>query len=180
MDLSTNNKFSLIESPESKQVSSFNDFLLDENLTFLDDDEIDSLNQHEEFSNYDSDENVNQKLPEPEEHFDYNESKPVPSFSQFGAKCSGCDKGVAPTEVIRRANDHVYHFDCFKCLICGKLLETGEEFFLMENQQLVCKNDYEMAKSKGWFLGALFPHTIHALFTYHFLTVASTFGYFEQ
>ncbi|XP_075253043.1 LIM/homeobox protein Lhx1-like isoform X2 [Convolutriloba macropyga] len=69
-------------------------------------------------------------------------------FNQFGAKCSGCEKGVAPTEVIRRANDHVYHFDCFKCLICGKLLETGEEFFLMENQQLVCKNDYEMAKSK--------------------------------
>ena len=75
--------------------------------------------------------------------------QPPCSFSQFGAKCSGCEKGVAPTEVIRRANDHVYHFDCFKCLICSKLLETGEEFFLMENQQLVCKNDYEMAKSKG-------------------------------
>ena len=73
---------------------------------------------------------------------------PTNHLRQFGAKCSGCEKGVAPTEVIRRANDHVYHLECFKCLICNKLLETGEEFFLMENQQLVSKNDYEMAKSK--------------------------------
>lgn len=70
-------------------------------------------------------------------------------FSHFGTKCAGCDKGIPPTEVVRRAQDHVYHLECFACLMCSRQLNTGDEFYLMEDRKLVCKTDYEAAKARG-------------------------------
>ncbi|XP_071949094.1 LIM/homeobox protein Lhx3-like isoform X2 [Antedon mediterranea] len=68
--------------------------------------------------------------------------------SRFGTKCSACDKVIAPTEVVRRAQDNVYHLDCFSCLMCNTQLSTGDEFYLMGDSKLVCKRDYEAAKAK--------------------------------
>ena len=31
----------------------------------------------------------------------------------------------------------------------SRKLDTGDEFFLMEDKKLLCKHDYETAKSKG-------------------------------
>ncbi|XP_052231354.1 LIM/homeobox protein Lhx3-like [Dreissena polymorpha] len=70
-------------------------------------------------------------------------------FRHFGTKCAGCDKGIPPTEVVRRAQDHVYHLECFACLMCSRQLNTGDEFYLMEDRKLVCKTDYEAAKARG-------------------------------
>ncbi|XP_041370648.1 LIM/homeobox protein Lhx3-like isoform X2 [Gigantopelta aegis] len=70
-------------------------------------------------------------------------------FKRFGTKCAGCEKGIPPTEVVRRAQDNVYHLDCFACLMCARQLNTGDEFYLMEDRKLVCKNDYEAAKARG-------------------------------
>lgn len=39
--------------------------------------------------------------------------------------------------------------ECFACIICGRKLDTGDEFYLMEDKKLLCKIDYEAAKSKG-------------------------------
>jgi LIM homeobox protein 3/4 len=50
---------------------------------------------------------------------------------------------------VRRAQDNVYHLQCFSCALCSRQLNTGDEFYLMEDKKLVCKPDYEAAKAKG-------------------------------
>ncbi|XP_022237566.1 LIM/homeobox protein Lhx3-like isoform X1 [Limulus polyphemus] len=69
-------------------------------------------------------------------------------FKRFGTKCAGCEQGIPPTQVVRRAQDNVYHLSCFSCILCKRQLNTGDEFYLMEDNKLVCKNDYESAKAR--------------------------------
>lgn len=71
------------------------------------------------------------------------------SHRRYGTKCSACDLGIPPTQVVRRAQDNVYHLQCFACAICARQLNTGDEFYLMEDRKLVCKSDYDAAKAKG-------------------------------
>ncbi|XP_059157956.1 LIM/homeobox protein Lhx3-like [Physella acuta] len=71
-------------------------------------------------------------------------------FKRFGTRCASCDKGIPPTEVVRRAQENVYHLDCFACLMCARQLNTGDEFYLMEDRKLVCKTDYEAAKAREY------------------------------
>ncbi|XP_022820941.1 LIM/homeobox protein Lhx3 isoform X2 [Spodoptera litura] len=68
---------------------------------------------------------------------------------RFGTKCAGCGQGIPPTQVVRRAQSHVYHLRCFACAACARTLNTGDEFYLMEDGKLVCKPDYEAARAKG-------------------------------
>ncbi|XP_060800396.1 LIM/homeobox protein Lhx3 isoform X2 [Amyelois transitella] len=68
---------------------------------------------------------------------------------RFGTKCAGCGQGIPPTQVVRRAQSHVYHLRCFACAACARTLNTGDEFYLMEDGKLVCKPDYEAARVKG-------------------------------
>ncbi|XP_011744534.1 LIM/homeobox protein Lhx4 isoform X2 [Macaca nemestrina] len=65
---------------------------------------------------------------------------------RFGTKCTACQQGIPPTQVVRKAQDFVYHLHCFACIICNRQLATGDEFYLMEDGRLVCKEDYETAK----------------------------------
>jgi hypothetical protein len=37
--------------------------------------------------------------------------------------------------------------DCFACVICNRKMDTGDEFYLMEDKKLLCKIDYESAKA---------------------------------
>ncbi|GFV91016.1 hypothetical protein TNCV_1248991 [Trichonephila clavipes] len=67
---------------------------------------------------------------------------------RFGTKCAGCEQGIPPTQVVRRAQDNVYHLHCFACILCKRQLNTGDEFYLMEDNKLVCKADYEAAKAR--------------------------------
>ncbi|XP_037033335.1 LIM/homeobox protein Lhx3 isoform X2 [Bradysia coprophila] len=73
-------------------------------------------------------------------------------FKRYGTKCSACDLGIPPTQVVRRAQDNVYHLQCFACAICSRQLNTGDEFYLMEDRKLVCKSDYDAAKAKGLYI----------------------------
>lgn len=68
---------------------------------------------------------------------------------RFGTKCTACQQGIPPTQVVRKAQDFVYHLPCFACIICNRQLATGDEFYLMEDGRLVCKEDYETAKQNG-------------------------------
>ncbi|KAM9595613.1 LOW QUALITY PROTEIN: LIM/homeobox protein Lhx3 [Morphnus guianensis] len=70
-------------------------------------------------------------------------------FKRFGTKCAACQQGIPPTQVVRRAQDFVYHLHCFACIVCKRQLATGDEFYLMEDSRLVCKADYETAKQRG-------------------------------
>ncbi|XP_041064879.1 LIM/homeobox protein Lhx4 isoform X4 [Carcharodon carcharias] len=67
-------------------------------------------------------------------------------FKRFGTKCAACQQGIPPTQVVRKAQDFVYHLHCFSCIMCNRQLATGDEFYLMEDSRLVCKEDYETAK----------------------------------
>lgn len=51
--------------------------------------------------------------------------------------------------MIQRAQDYIYHFDCFECAICDRKLETGDEYFLMEDRKLLCREDFESSRTKG-------------------------------
>ncbi|XP_028968846.1 LIM/homeobox protein Lhx3-like [Galendromus occidentalis] len=69
-------------------------------------------------------------------------------FKRYGTKCAGCEQGIPPTQVVRRAQENVYHLACFSCILCKRQLNTGDEFYLMEDNKLVCKADYEAAKAR--------------------------------
>lgn len=68
---------------------------------------------------------------------------------RFGTRCAGCNQPIPPTQVVRRAQENVYHLQCFACFICSRQLSTGDEFYLMDDKKLVCKADYEAAKARG-------------------------------
>ena len=68
-------------------------------------------------------------------------------YRKYGTKCSGCGEGIPPSTVVRRAQEHVYHVECFACVLCSRKLDTGDEFYLMEDKKLLCKIDYESAKA---------------------------------
>uniref|UniRef100_A0A663LY02 LIM homeobox 4 n=1 Tax=Athene cunicularia TaxID=194338 RepID=A0A663LY02_ATHCN len=74
---------------------------------------------------------------------------PTSPCRRFGTKCTACQQGIPPTQVVRKAQDFVYHLHCFACIICSRQLATGDEFYLMEDGRLVCKEDYETAKQNG-------------------------------
>jgi LIM homeobox protein 3/4 len=68
---------------------------------------------------------------------------------KFGTQCASCGDYIPSTDVVRRANDFVYHLQCFSCLICHCQLNTGDEFYLISDQKLLCKIDYDTLKNKG-------------------------------
>ena len=35
-----------------------------------------------------------------------------------------------------------YHLNCFKCIVCERLLQKGDEF-VMRNEGIYCKQDYD-------------------------------------
>ena len=78
---------------------------------------------------------------------------------KFGPKCGSCGTHIPPSDIVRRAQDNVYHLDCFACIICGRKLDTGDEFYLMEDKKLLCKFDYETSKSKDGVDGNKRPRT---------------------
>ena len=82
-------------------------------------------------------------------HFTCTSPPPPLSLRRFRKKCSGCSQPIPSTQVVRRAQDNVYHLQCFACFICSRQLSTGDEFYLMDDKKLVCKADYEAAKARG-------------------------------
>uniref|UniRef100_A0A8B9TIT6 LIM homeobox transcription factor 1-alpha n=1 Tax=Anas platyrhynchos TaxID=8839 RepID=A0A8B9TIT6_ANAPL len=71
----------------------------------------------------------------------------------FQTKCSSCLKAIAPSELIMRVLENVYHIHCFYCCECERRLQRGDEFVLKEGQ-LLCRSDYEKEKE---MLSAISP-----------------------
>ena len=68
---------------------------------------------------------------------------PLPSLCRlFGASCAGCGEVIPPSDVVRRAHENIYHMKCFACVMCGTALNTGDEFYLRDDGQLICKTDF--------------------------------------
>ncbi|GBL97695.1 LIM homeobox transcription factor 1-beta [Araneus ventricosus] len=60
----------------------------------------------------------------------------------FAVKCTGCVLPIAPTELVMRALDHVYHLPCFVCVGCGRQLQKGDQF-VIRSGRLYCRPDFE-------------------------------------
>ncbi|NXS03911.1 LHX1 protein, partial [Oxylabes madagascariensis] len=50
----------------------------------------------------------------------------------FGTKCAGCAQGISPSDLVRRARSKVFHLNCFTCMMCNKQLSTGEELYIID------------------------------------------------
>lgn len=50
----------------------------------------------------------------------------------YGTKCAGCNVGLCPEDLVRRAVNKVYHVHCFLCSLCKKTLSTGEQLYLVQ------------------------------------------------
>jgi len=69
-------------------------------------------------------------------------------FRHYGTKCGGCNDGISPNELVRKAKDQVYHLKCFVCVTCQKQLSTGEELYILPDHKFLCKADYLNSKHK--------------------------------
>lgn len=62
---------------------------------------------------------------------------------RFPRKCCGCSQEITPNELIMRARNSVFHMHCFKCLICDKQLNTGDEYGIgKDNVSIFCRAHY--------------------------------------
>ncbi|XP_071946575.1 LIM/homeobox protein Lhx1-like isoform X2 [Antedon mediterranea] len=63
-------------------------------------------------------------------------------FRVYGKKCAGCSEGILPSDLVRRARNKVFHLDCFTCMVCRRQLSTGEELYVLDENQFICKEDF--------------------------------------
>ena len=58
-------------------------------------------------------------------------------------KCARCEATISANELVMKARSNVYHINCFSCVSCNALLNTGEHFG-MKDSQIYCKIHYEL------------------------------------
>lgn len=79
--------------------------------------------------------------------------------------CSRCRAPLSAGELIMRARQFVYHVDCFACSICGRRLQTGQQYalttttttpfggrgssFVVDVPFIYCRDDYERLRLGG-------------------------------
>lgn len=70
----------------------------------------------------------------------------VSHFRRYGTKCSGCGLGIAPSELVRKPQDKVFHLNCFSCYSCKRQLSTGDHLYVVGDNKFLCKDDYFLTK----------------------------------
>lgn len=55
--------------------------------------------------------------------------------------CTRCHIVIKQDEIILRANDSIYHLECFTCVFCNILLHPGDEFGL-QNNLIYCRDHF--------------------------------------
>lgn len=61
----------------------------------------------------------------------------------FLTPCSKCGGTFNKTDFVMRAENNIYHIDCFRCTACSRQLRPGDEFALREGG-LFCREDSEV------------------------------------
>lgn len=64
-------------------------------------------------------------------------------------RCSSCKVVLSDNEYVLRVQKNVYHQTCFKCVVCYRPLQTGEQFYLSDDNKLVCGDDYRALRTNG-------------------------------
>ncbi|XP_076090099.1 LIM/homeobox protein Lhx4-like [Mytilus galloprovincialis] len=62
-------------------------------------------------------------------------------------RCSSCKVVLSDNEYVQRVQKNVYHQTCFKCVVCYRPLQTGEQFYLSDDNKLVCGDDYRALRT---------------------------------
>ncbi len=57
-------------------------------------------------------------------------------------RCSGCLQEIGQGDYYLRAWDQLYHYDCYKCCICSRKMNTGDEIHLTQDNRFMCKEDF--------------------------------------
>lgn len=57
---------------------------------------------------------------------------------QYGTQCASCKLGLCPEDLVRRAVNKIYHVQCFKCSVCKRQLNTGEQLYLVQVCTIIC------------------------------------------
>lgn len=64
-------------------------------------------------------------------------------FRRFWCRqCSGCLQEISQGEYYLNAWDQLYHWDCYKCCLCLRKVNTGEEIHLTHDNRFICKEDF--------------------------------------
>lgn len=71
------------------------------------------------------------------------------SHRRFGTKCSGCNEGISPSDMVRRAKNLVFHVGCFICSYCKRQIATGDELYYIGDGKFICKEDYYQSYLPG-------------------------------
>ena len=56
--------------------------------------------------------------------------------------CSGCLEEIGQGDYYLNAWDQYYHYDCYKCCLCLRKVNTGEEIHLTHDNRFICKEDF--------------------------------------
>ncbi|KAI6183150.1 hypothetical protein M3Y97_00457500 [Aphelenchoides bicaudatus] len=60
---------------------------------------------------------------------------------RYGVRCAACHLPLESQEMVRKARDSFYHCQCFRCTICQRALNTGEQLYIVEGK-FVCRDDF--------------------------------------
>jgi len=63
----------------------------------------------------------------------------------FGTRCAKCQDRFARNDLVMRAKSHIFHLECFHCVVCGRQLVSGDQFALRDDLTLVCQADHQAA-----------------------------------
>ncbi|KAI6197961.1 Protein lin-11 [Aphelenchoides besseyi] len=61
---------------------------------------------------------------------------------RYSVRCAGCELLIERNELVRRAQNLIYHLRCFCCSVCGRTLDTGEQLFIVDGKKFVCQDDF--------------------------------------
>ncbi|KAI6202442.1 Protein lin-11 [Aphelenchoides besseyi] len=61
---------------------------------------------------------------------------------RYSVRCAGCELLIERNELVRRAQNLIYHLRCFCCSVCGRPLDTGEQLFIVDGKKFVCQEDF--------------------------------------
>lgn len=62
----------------------------------------------------------------------------------FPTRCRLCQLEFLENDLVMKARNNIYHTDCFKCVVCNRVLSSGDEFCIRE-KGIYCKGDFELA-----------------------------------
>jgi len=84
----------------------------------------------------------------------------VRMFGSSGT-CTACTQPIPASDLVMRAQGHVYHLNCFTCVKCNNRLVPGDRYIII-NGSLICEHDYPKVLKSHSQLPAI--RSVHKVF----------------